>query len=186
MKLMKTADFFKAQEAALVEPTKRDVEKMRRALDSIVTEAQEPLQRMRRELLAGIPQVDAEMPMTADEQDRVARLLEDVARVDDGNWGLGISDRRLEPFVGMPGLNVVNLWVAKYQALLAEESSRREMTWPHDFRYSGRPGAMVFEGRRLRRGDVVSLSRSQYEAWKDRFTTLDSEVSEEQPEAVTS
>lgn len=181
---MKTADFFKAQEPARVEPMKRDVDAMRRSLDALLV-AREPLERMRRELLATIPEADPEMPPTADEQDRVARMLEDVARIDDGNWSLGISDRRLEQFVGGPGLNVLNVWIEKYQALLAEEASRREISWPCDFRYSGRPGAMVWAGRRLRRGEVVSLSRSQWEAWRDRFSPLDSEVGEEQPQAET-
>lgn len=176
---MKTPEFFKLQEPALVEPLKRDVDAMRRALDAYITEGREPRQRMRRELLATIPEADPDMPLSADEQDRVARVLEDVARLDDGNWSLGISDRRLEQFVGGPGLNVINLWIEKYQALIAEETSRRETTWPAPFRYSGRPGAMHFEGRRLRRGEVVSLTRAQYEAWRDRFSPLDTEVTEE-------
>lgn len=172
---MKTADFFKLQLPALVEPTKRNIEAMRRSLDALLA-GREPLERMRRELLAAIPEPDPEMPLPAEGQDRVARLLEDVARLDDGNWSLGISDRRLEAFVGGPGLNVVNLWIEKYQALIAEETALRRTTWPRDFRYSGRPGAMHFEGRRLRVGEVVSLTRAQFEAWRDRFSPLDSEV----------
>ena len=45
--------------------------------------------------------------------------------------------------------------------------------------HSGRPGAMHFEGQRLRVGEVVNLSRTQYEAWKDRFSPIDAEITEE-------
>lgn len=52
------------------------------------------------------------------------------------------------------------------------------MVWPAPFRYTGPPGAMRFENRRLRRGEVVNLTRAQYDAWKDRFESL-TEATEE-------
>jgi hypothetical protein len=148
--------------------------------------ALEPMQRMRAEILTSIPPVDPEMPLSGVEEDEVKRRLADVAVLESGMWTRGIADLRLQPFVGGPGIEALKFWIAKCDEITESETRFQSQTWPAPFRYqplSGdarRSGAMIFDGRRLRVGEVVNLTRSQYEAWRDKFIPVETE------EAVTS
>ena len=137
-------------------------------------EAVDPMHRLRSELLAGLPERDPEMPLTGVEADAVRRLQEDIEVLEKGNWALGISDPRLQPFVGGPGINHLVYWIAKCDEVTARETTLREMTWPATFTFTGRPGTTRIDGRVLRRGDIVALSRAQYDAWSDKFAAVTS------------
>src|SRR5690606_3898341 len=75
--------------------------------------ALEPRQRIRAEILASIPPVDPETPLSGVEEDEVKRRLADVAVLESGDWMRGIADPRLQPFVGGPGIDALTFWIAK-------------------------------------------------------------------------
>jgi hypothetical protein len=133
---------------------------------------------------------DPEMPFTADQREHNARLAHDNDVLERGAWGLGYHDRRLDQFIGLsphrgtprrpnegaPGLKLVENWIAYARKVIERERVLRSIEWPATFRYVGPAGATTIDGRRLRVGDVVTLSsRTQHQAWAHRFERIEQE-----------
>ena len=97
---MTLAEFFKAQEPLSAERIDLDAVRKSRAA---FAEALEPMERLRAELLASIPEIDPDLPPTTAEQEKRQRRMADVQTLTDGKWQRGISDPRLQPFVGSAG-----------------------------------------------------------------------------------
>jgi hypothetical protein len=171
---MKLKEFFDKQVPVRAERLDLDaVEKSRLAFVA----ALEPREHLRSELRAQLADPDAEMPETGIEREHRLRILSDVAVLETGDWERGNWDSRLTPFVGGPGIDHLTYWIRQCEEAMAAERARRAVTWPAPFRFVGRPGTHSHDGRKLRRGDVVLLSRSQAEAWADKFEP----VGDEQP-----
>jgi hypothetical protein len=163
---MKLTRFFEHQAVIRTAPINIPaVEKARAAL----AEARDSMAELRLTLLATLPPLDPEMPPTADEHDRRKRVLTDVDVLERGNWSSGIYDLRLTPFDGGPGINALDYWIRQADEAIEAERAKQAINWPAPHRYIGQPGTMTFDGRKLRRGDVVHLSRSQADAWADKF-----------------
>ncbi len=180
VRVMKWGEFFTRQAAVTAEPVNPEAVLKQRGE---FVAALEPQLALRDTMLAELPQVDREMPENAEAYEHRKRVLGDVAVLEGGDWGSGYYDRRLTPFSGGPGIRHYEHWIKKCDDIVTGETALRAIDWPSSFRYTGQPGTMHFDGRTLRRGEVVKLSRGQWEAWSDKFepTTVASEV-----EAVTS
>lgn len=178
---MKLTKFFEHQATVRAVPLNVvAVEKARAAM----VEAHEPMVSVRADILAALPPLDSDMPETSEQRERRKRVLADVEVLERGNWLAGITDLRLAPFVGGPGINALDYWIRQCEEVIAAEQAKQAITWPAPHRYIGAPGTMTFDGRRLRRGDVVRLWRSQAEAWADKFESA-TDASELQPAATT-
>lgn len=177
MKPMTLGKFFEHQ--AVIRATPIVIAAVQRAMAALM-EDRDPKVALRLALLSGLPTIDPEMPESAEAHEHRKRVLADVAVLERGNWQAGISDLRLAPFVGGPGINALDYWIRQCEEAIAEEQAKQAITWPAPHRYTGLPGTMTFDGRKLRRGDVVTLTRSQAEAWADKFEMV------AEAEAVTS
>jgi hypothetical protein len=80
-----------------------------------------------------------------------------------------ISHPRLAARIGLPGLAEWQRLIPRLEALREQASARDAGPWPRAFRYTGKPGRHVMEGRHLEPGHVVMLTRGQALAWHDRF-----------------
>ena len=94
----------------------------------------------------------------------------------------GISNERLKDRIGRPGFSQLQRLEAKLLDLRERALAREKEQWPRNFRYTGKSGRSMVEGRYLETGDVVSLTEAQATAWADRFE----EVTEQVAEAVSS
>lgn len=171
VKTMKWSEFFTRQAAVNAEPVNPEALLKQRAE---FVAAREPIAALIEQLRSELPEVDPEMPEDGDGYEHRKRVLADVAVLESADWGNGHYDRRLNPFVGGPGIAHYDHWIKKCDDLVVGETALRTMEWPVPARYTGLPGTMHFDGRRLRRGDVVRLSRSQWEAWSDKFELVTS------------
>jgi hypothetical protein len=84
----------------------------------------------------------------------------------------GVSNGAHSPTValrhGRPGLRELDALIAYFDQL-TRELTREPQVWPRSFRYVGPAGKAEHEGRLLKPGDVVQLTRAQVESWADRF-----------------
>jgi hypothetical protein len=170
---MTLTQFFAAQLPVRTEPL--NVAAVEKSLAAFL-EAEEPRQRVRAAMLADVPALDPEMPLSGVEDEDRKRVLADVAVLETGNWALGHSDPRLTPFVGGPGLEQLTYWIRQCREAIAGETALRAISWPAPFVFTGRPGTMRFDGRVLRRGDIVHLTRAQFEAFADKVSPVGEEI----------
>ena len=174
--------FLLAQAPTQVEPVARDLHAIRRSRD-LFAEALEAMRPLERDYESMIIEPNPDEPPPTGEQEEATREAREHLRVlREGNWSLGFRDARLAEFAGGPGMNHLLHWIRLCNDILGHEAKMRAIAWPAEHRYIGRPGAARLNGRQLRRGDVVRLSREQSESWSDRFALLDAE----EQEAVTS
>jgi hypothetical protein len=182
--------FFELQKPFDMEPIAMDLRAAERSLEAFEQMAAS-MGAVRDALLAEMIPFDGEMPLTAAEQDHNASKAHDIDVLERGAWGLGYHDRRLDQFIGLsphrgqprqpnegaPGLKLVEHWVAFARKVIEQEKALRAIEWPAAFRYVGPAGATTINGRRLRVGDVVTLaSRTQYQAFADRFERVEEAV----------
>ena len=131
--------------------------------------ALEPLLAVRAEMLAELPALDEEIPESGAAAEVRRRVLEDVEVLETGAWMMGYRDARLQRFEGSPGILDLQGAIAEAKDVISGERALRAKQWPAPYRYTGRPGTMRIGGKALRRGDVVLLTRTQAEAWADKF-----------------
>jgi len=155
-----------------------DLTAVRRALD-VARLACERRHQVLADVERALPTVPDDRPLDRETERRIAGLHDDIRAVRAGVGSLhGATHAALEQLRGRPGLVA---WEALRQRL-EERAARLEAeaaeVWPRRFRYTGPRHAAFVDGRYLRQGEVVELTRTQYAAWRDRF------VPEEEQSAV--
>jgi hypothetical protein len=93
--------FFALQAPFDAAPIAMDLQAAERSL-SAFEQVAEPMRAVRDALHAALIAPDLEMPMTADARAHNERLSHDIDVLENGAWGLGYHDRRLDQFLGQP------------------------------------------------------------------------------------
>lgn len=183
MKLHEFHDLYSQLHSALAEPL--DPIAIARVRAKAV-QARAPRVALRAEREAQVVTFDPEVRYAPEQREASRHAREDAQVLTEGAWEFGISDTRLKEFAGGPGIDALDRLIAQCDAALAEIGQRKAISWPAPHRYIGPSAVADFEGRTLRKGDVVRLTQAQAEAWADRFYLVTEQEAREEQEASAS
>lgn len=119
---------------------------------------------------------------TAEARSRVEHIRETLRQIDHGLHPEEGTDPDLDALVrdpdvaslrlAAPGLASLGRLLARLEKQQADEAAQQAddaMPWPRPFRYVGRPNRVWRDGRYLRPGDVVELTKAQAQNWSDLY-----------------
>lgn len=120
-------------------------------------------------MLAGSPS-SATMRVLSSDRETTLQQLQHGVSSQDGVW----FPEALAPIMDKPGIVRTRARIEDLQRE-RDDINAFHKRWPARdgrFQYTGRPYKHVHDNRRLETGDIIELTQSQAESWRDRFVPV--------------
>jgi hypothetical protein len=143
------------------------------------------LTRLQKRFATELHELEEKPRHTPAERSRMQHLRETLQQIDRGVYPTEGTDPVLDALVRhpdvvslrlqAPGLQSVARLLERLERQKAEEAAQATddaLGWPRPFRYIGKPNRAWRDGRYLRPGDVVDLTKSQAQNWSDIYEAV--------------